>query len=103
MVVSIFTFTEKGGESQLPRHKSAVKSMKTDVERRLRNRYAKSTLRTIVKKVKVATDHTQAEIDLKSAISQLDKAARRGIIHKNKAARSKSRLIKQVRALAATK
>lgn len=82
-------------------HKSAIKRIKTNKIREARNKYEKKTLRTFVRNVKTATDPEIAEKALQIAISKLDKAARKGLIHKNKAARSKSRLTKQVRALRA--
>ncbi len=57
------------------------------------------TLRTIIKKVRLAKEAEEADLTLKLAISRLDKAARKGFIHKNKAARSKSRLIKFARSI----
>jgi len=85
----------------LPHHKSAMKRVKTNAKRNLRNRFAKKTLRTKVKQVRLATDPEKADKALHEAISALDKAARKGFIHKNKAARSTSRLVKFVNKLKA--
>ena len=79
-----------------------IKSVKKDVirsrERNLRNRAAKSTMRTFVKKANTAIASGNAEIitpTLSQTVSVLDKIAKRGIIHKNAAARRKSRLMRR--------
>lgn len=86
-----------------------IKSVKKDVlrsrERQLRNQAAKSQIKTLIKKARVAIEgHATAE-DVKplvvSAVSAVDRAVKRGIIHKNAAARRKSRLAKRVNAIAA--
>ncbi len=86
-----------------------IKSVKKDVlrsrERQLRNQAAKSQIKTLIKKARVAIDgHASAE-EVKplvvAAVSLVDRAVKRGIIHKNAAARRKSRLAKRVNALAA--
>ena len=83
----------------MPHHKSAIKRVKTNKTRNLRNRYEMKTLRTLVRNVRQATEHEKATEALSLAIPRLDRAERKGFIHKNKAARSKSRLIKYVRSL----
>ena len=80
-------------------HKAAIKSIKSDKERQERNNVERKSLRTAIKHVKQALNREQAEKALEIAISKLDKAARKGHIHKNNAARNKSRLIKRVRSL----
>ena len=85
-------------------HKSAVKRHKQSLVRRDRNRTAKSVLKTVIKKVETAVAGKNAEeavTSLKTAVITLDKAARKGIIHDNMAARNKSRLSKKVNALSA--
>lgn len=81
----------------MPHHKSAAKRMKTNKKRNLRNRYERKTLRTLVKNVRQAQNAEEANQALEKAIPQIDRAARKGYIHKNKAARDKSRLIEHVR------
>lgn len=64
----------------------------------------RSTMRTACKKVAkaiVAGDQDQASTAFAAAIPELDRMARKGIIHKNKAARQKSRMSKQIRNLQA--
>lgn len=71
--------------------------------RRTRNASQRSNLRTFVKKVIAAVDAGDAEkaqAAYKTAVPVLDSAVNKGLIHKNKAARSKSRLNAKIRALA---
>jgi small subunit ribosomal protein S20 len=71
-------------------------------KRRLQNRAQRSALRTQVKKVLKAAqggDKPQAEASFREAVPVIDRLAARGLIHKNKAARHKSRLSKRLRAL----
>lgn len=85
-------------------HKSAVKRHKQSLVRRERNRVVKSTLKTVAKKVEGAVSENEADTagnSLKEAIVALDRAARKGVIHKKTAARKKSRLTKKVNALSA--
>lgn len=80
----------------MPNIKSAIKRVKTSEARRLQNKIKKSALRTSIKKAKEAivnNDASAAEY-LKNAIEALDKAAAKKLIHKNTAARKKSRLTK---------
>lgn len=77
--------------------KSSKKDLRRIVKRRARNLTTKSALKTYVKKVRVAsagTDEKATQAALVQAVSALDKAAQRGIIHKNQAARRKSRIAK---------
>ncbi len=85
-------------------HKSAIKRHKQSLVRRDRNKTVKSALRTITKKVETAISENKPEEAanvLKTAVVALDKAARKGVIHQNSAARSKSRLSKKVNGLSA--
>ncbi len=77
-------------------HAQFKKSIRQDAKRNLRNRVAKSRLRTSIKKIRVAASKTDAEAALKSAIPLIDSTARKGIIKKETAARTKSRLVKFV-------
>jgi len=88
----------------MPNIKSAIKRTKTNETRRLRNASAKSALRTAVKQADVAvvgTDVNAAKAAYGTAQKKLDKAATKGLIHKNAAARKKSRLAKKLNALSA--
>ena len=79
-----------------------IKSVKKDVlrsrVRNLRNRAAKSMMRTYIKKANVAIAGADVAVitpALSKVVSVLDKTAKRGIIHKNAAARRKSRLMRR--------
>lgn len=77
--------------------KSSLKRWRQSLVRRDRNRVIKSRTRTALGKALAAIqdDASTAEEAVRTAVSALDKAAQRGIIHDNAAARSKSRLLKR--------
>ncbi len=81
--------------------KSVVKRAEQAVVRNLRNKACKTRMKNAVRKVldAVKTKEPKENIDqlLKTAISAIDKAATKGVIHRNQAARRKSRLLKAVR------
>ncbi|MBA4493116.1 30S ribosomal protein S20 [Paenactinomyces guangxiensis] len=82
--------------------KSAIKRAKTNEARRAHNAAQKSAMRTTLKKFLVAVDQQDKERAselLKEATRSLDKAVTKGLIHKNAAARKKSRLVKKLNAL----
>lgn len=84
--------------------KQAIKRAKQAEKRRLRNKWQKSRANTFIKRVIAAVeakDSQKAQADFSLATSFLDKLASKGIIHKNKAARHKSRLSKKIKALEA--
>jgi small subunit ribosomal protein S20 len=81
----------------MPTSKSAMKRLITDSKKQLRNRARKSTLKTLEKKFRKAVesaDKEQAADTLKNCFSKLDKAAKVGTIHKNKANNKKAQLNK---------
>lgn len=81
----------------MPNIKSAIKRVRQSEKRTQRNRYFKSTARTYVKRARrlIETGElTEAEAVIVQAYQALDKAAQKGAIHKNKAARNKARLTK---------
>ena len=80
-------------------HKSALKRIRSNDKKRLRNRFQHKTTRNAVKKMKELTDRKEADVLLKSVISMLDKLSKNNIIHANKAANLKSKLTKHVSAL----
>jgi small subunit ribosomal protein S20 len=85
-------------------NKSAEKRIRVNERRRLRNQAYRSATRTIVRKAERAIAIGAGETTstaLLRAISQLDKAAGKGIIHRNAAARKKSRLMARFNKLAA--
>ncbi len=81
----------------MPNIKSVVKDVKKSRELRMRNLDTRSRIKTFVKKTKAAQDTTEdtAVALLNETVSIVDKAAKRGIIHPNAAARRKSRLMKR--------
>lgn len=74
--------------------KSSKKDLRRIAKRRPDNQATRTSLKTFVKKVKTSADKKSAGEALTSAVSAIDKAAQRGIIHKNAAARRKSRAAK---------
>ncbi|WP_221565688.1 MULTISPECIES: 30S ribosomal protein S20 [Bacillaceae] len=84
--------------------KSAIKRVKTNDKRRAHNAAMKSSMRTAIKnfETKVANNDAEgAKNAFLVATKKLDKAAGKGILHKNAAARQKSRLAKQLNGLSA--
>ena len=76
--------------------KSAEKRARTNERRRIRNRRFRSSSRTLLRtaeQVIARADEEAAAGAVKNAVSMLDRAARKGIIHPNNAARRKSRLM----------
>jgi small subunit ribosomal protein S20 len=81
----------------LANHKSALKRIKQNEKRRMRNRIVKSKLKTSVKNaLGAAQGQGDAASELRSAQSVIDKAARKGVIHRRTAARKISRLHRRV-------
>jgi small subunit ribosomal protein S20 len=77
--------------------KSSSKRARQNITRRSRNRHYSSSARTYIKKARVqlaAGDLETAEVSIYQASKALDKAAQKGVIHKNNAARRKSNLVK---------
>lgn len=86
----------------MPNTKSAVKRIKTNAKARLRNRIRKSRIHTFEKKLDACIaggDASAAEAALSTCFTELDKAAKHGAIHRNKANRKKQRLAARLRAL----
>ncbi|TQD33641.1 30S ribosomal protein S20 [Haloflavibacter putidus] len=79
-------------------HKSALKRIRNNETKRLRNRYQHKTTRNAIKKLRNA-EKAEAEKLYPSVISMIDKLAKKNIIHDNKAANLKSKLTKHVAAL----
>ena len=81
-------------------HKSALKRIRQTEKRRLQNRYYKKTARTAIKNLRDIKDKAEALIFLPKVISMVDRLAKRGNIHRNKAANLKSGLMRHVNAIA---
>ena len=89
----------------MPNSPSAKKSMRKAEVRRERNRSSRSALRTVLKKFRAAAagdDPAAAETAYRQAVKKLDQAAAHHLIHKNVAARTKSRLSHLLKKPAAT-
>jgi small subunit ribosomal protein S20 len=87
----------------MPNHKSAEKRVRQNEKRRDINRSNRSKLRTAVKKLRttIAAGNNQDSQDLLGpTVALIDKAVNKGVLHKNAAARHKSRLTKRVNAAA---
>jgi small subunit ribosomal protein S20 len=77
--------------------KSSAKRARQNLKRRARNRYYRTTARTYIKKARTEIEGNEleeAQESVRLAVKSLDKAAQKGIIHRNNAARRKSRLMK---------
>ena len=82
---------------------SQIKRNRQNEKRRLINRQARGSARSAVNKARTALQNNTPETKeaVLQAISELDKAAEKGVIHKNNAARQKSRLMKKLASLSA--
>lgn len=76
--------------------KSAKKRIKVIAKKTLRNKMIKSATKTAVKKVTLASTKAEAQLAFVNAMAAIDKAASKGVYHKNTAARKKSRLAKMI-------
>lgn len=82
--------------------KSQIKRIKTNEKARLRNKAVKSSLKTAIKRFRVAADagdREAATVELRTASRALDKAVSKGVIHKNQAANKKSAMAHRAGAL----
>ncbi len=86
----------------LPQHKSCKKRVKTSAIERYRNRAVRSAMSKAIKSYKESTDKAEAEKGLNNVLSLIDKAARKNVIHKNKAGRDKSKMVAHLARLSAT-
>jgi small subunit ribosomal protein S20 len=89
---TFFEFFERQG---VPRIDSAKKNMRKSRAANIRNRAQRATLRTVLKTAIAPDASPEAKVN---AVSLLDRAARKGLIHKNTAARHKSRMAKKAAA-----
>lgn len=81
-------------------HKATKKDVRQSAKRRDRNRYYGKTTRNAVRDLRALNEKAAAGEQLPEVISMIDKLAKRGIIHKNKASNLKSKLSKRVNTLA---
>jgi small subunit ribosomal protein S20 len=81
-------------------HKATKKDVRQSAKRRERNRYYGKTTRNAIRDLKALTDKAAAGEKMPEVISMIDKLAKRGVIHKNKAGNLKSKLTKKVTSIA---
>ena len=83
----------------MDRHPQQIKRERQDIKRRSRNVSNMSRLRTQIKTVLALTDKEKAQEEYTKAVSFIDKAAGKGLIHKNTAARRKSQITRHLNSL----
>jgi small subunit ribosomal protein S20 len=93
-------FIFKRFSKNMAHHKSALKRIRQNEKRRLQNRYYKKSARTAIKNLRELKDKTEAEKFLPKVVSMIDRLAKRGNIHKNKAANLKSGLMRHINTMA---
>ena len=76
-------------------HRSSEKRIRSTKPKRTQNRYQAKTVRNAVKKLRATGEIEAIQKDLPAVISQIDKLAKKTVIHKNKAANLKSKLMKK--------
>ncbi|MFL5748072.1 MAG: 30S ribosomal protein S20 [Niastella sp.] len=81
-------------------HKATKKDVRQAAKRRERNKYYGKTTRNAIRDLKVLKTNGEASKEFPDVASMIDKLAKRGIIHKNKAANLKSKLAKKINTLA---
>ncbi len=84
----------------MPNHKSAVERVRRNEKQNNRNRAYKKKMRDAVKDVSTIKDKKQAQEELNKSVQLIDKMVVKGIIHKNRANKTKSKLAKSVNAIA---
>ena len=84
-------------------HSATKKDVRQAAKRRERNKYNGKTTRNAIRDLKEIKENKEAVTKLPDVIAMVDKLAKRGIIHKNKAANIKSKLTRRVNGLAAAK
>ncbi|MGO1520600.1 MAG: 30S ribosomal protein S20 [Sphingobacterium sp.] len=80
-------------------HKSAIKRIRSNAAKRLRNRYQAKTTRNAIKKLRSTTSAEEAKEMLPRVVSMIDRLTKKNVIHRNKAANDKSKLAKLVNGL----
>jgi len=87
----------------MPNIKSQIKRLRKSEEQRLRNKSVKSRIKTNVSRLKQSLEDKnkeEAQKQLLTAVRSLDKAASKGVIHRNQASNKKSKLMKKFQTLA---
>jgi small subunit ribosomal protein S20 len=80
-------------------HKSTLRRIRSDKQKTLNNKYNHKTMRNGLRDLRAQEDKSVAESSLPKMISKIDKLAKKGTIHKNKASNLKSKLAKKIAAL----
>lgn len=80
-------------------HKSALKRIRSNEAKRLRNKFQAKTTRSLVRRLRETKDKVEAQDLFKKVASMLDRLAKKNVIHKNKAANNKSKLARLVNSL----
>ena len=82
-------------KQSMANHRSSEKRIRSTETKRTDNRYQAKTVRNAVKKLRATEEKETLQKDLPKVISQIDKLAKKTVIHKNKAANLKSKLMKK--------
>lgn len=80
-------------------HKSTLRRIRSDKSKTLNNKYHHKTMRNSLRDLRTEEDKSAAVAALPKLVAQIDKLAKRGTIHKNKAANLKSKLAKKIASL----
>lgn len=80
-------------------HKATKKDVRQATKRRERNRYYGKTTRNAIRELRAADNKAAAGEQMTSVVSMIDKLAKRGVIHRNKASNLKSKLAKKLNTL----
>ncbi len=80
-------------------HKSSKKRARQDEKKRIHNRYYKKSTRTAMKQLREMTDKAEAQKFLPKVVSMVDRLAKQGNFHKNKASNLKGKLMRYVASL----
>ena len=86
-------------KKNMANHKATKKDVRQSAKRRERNRYYGKTTRNAIRDIRAVNDASAAGEQLPEVASMIDKLAKRGVIHKNKAANLKSKLARRVNKL----
>lgn len=89
----------------MPTSRSAVKRVRTSEERRLRNKRVKTRVKNSIRKFRETLeegDEEKMQLGLREAVSSIDRAVTKGVMHKNQAARRKSQLYRALQEREAT-
>ncbi len=80
-------------------HKSAIKRIRSNDVKRVRNRYHAKTMRNAMRRFRALTSKDEAVVELPKMVSMIDRLAKKSVIHKNKAGNLKSKLTKLANSL----